>query len=109
MPAETRRIVFSNAELLLALIAQSKSNPDSKLNSGNIISCTVKDQQDGIVHMQIQGDDGQPTTVAVPHASVGAALLRFCREVKIPIPRRGKKSLQVVGEDIGLFIETNAD
>lgn len=106
MPTEIRRIVFSNAELLLALMAQNKSGQDSKMPAGAITACMVKDEADGIVHVQMLSENGEPATYSVRHAEVGAALLRFCRDAKIPIPKRGKKSLKVVGEDIALYIET---
>ncbi|MEE8394265.1 MAG: hypothetical protein V3R66_07960 [Rhodospirillales bacterium] len=35
---------------------------------------------------------------------MGAALIRYCGEQKIPIPRRGQKILKIEGEEIALMI-----
>mgnify|MGYP001555584020 CR=1 FL=1 len=110
MPTEIRRIVFSIAETLDAISDYNKlPQNNAKLPPGTIDGCVVKDEPDGIVRLDIRDADGQHHDHILPHATVGAALLRYCRTTKIPLPKRGQKSLQVVGDNVALYIEIRTD
>ncbi len=109
MPTEIRRIVFSSAETLSAIIEYNKlPQNNAKLPPGTIDSCRVKDGPDGVVHLDIRDADGRHRNHVLGHATVGAALLRFCHAAKIPIPKRGQKSLQIVGDNLALYVEIQA-
>jgi hypothetical protein len=109
VPTELRRVIFSNAELLQALSDYNKlPTHGGKLPPGTVGSCVVRDDPEGIVHLDIRDVDGNHTTVALPHAWVGAAMMRYCREIKIPLPKQSKKSLQVVGDNLTLCVEIHA-
>jgi hypothetical protein len=105
-----RRVVFSTAETLNAIIDYNKlPQVTVKLPPGTINACVVKDGPDGIVRLDIRDADGKHHDHVLGHATVAAALLRYCSAAKIPLPKRGQKSLQVVGDNVALYVEINAD
>ncbi len=48
--------------------------------------------------------DGSVNTVRFDQASIAAALIRFCIEKKIPIPKSAEKSVEAVGQAVSLTL-----
>ena len=93
MPTEIRRLVFSNDELVEALRRYSETS-DEKLPVGRVRACTVVDDRKTAVTLEIENRYTQEVyQVNLRHEFVGAALLRFCFDNGIPVPRDSEKSL----------------
>ena len=108
MPTEIRRLVFSNDELVEALRAYSESS-NEKIPEGKVRTCTVVDDRKTAVTLEIENRFTQEVyQVNLRHEFVGAALLGFCFDSGIPVPRDSEKSLQVSGDNIALTIVRKA-
>ena len=105
MPTELRRLVFSKQELVEAIDSHNR-NAAEKLPPGSVASCEVRKEEDNIsAAIEITDQQsGETQQVELNAAYLGAALLRFCIDKKIPLPRQSAKSLQVVGDNIALNI-----
>ena len=108
MPTEIRRLVFSNDELVEALQAYSETS-NEKIPEGKVRTCTVVDDRKTAVTLEIENRFTQEVyQVNLRHEFVGAALLGFCFDTGIPVPRDSEKSLQVSGDNIALAIVRKA-
>ncbi len=94
MPAETRKIVFSTAEVQAALINYAlRSNiclpnaPISKIQVGTNedgLSATLK---------YAPTDDGESRDIEFSEPHIAAAIILFCRVQDMPLPRDARKVL----------------
>lgn len=108
MPTEIRRLVFSNNELVEALHAYSQTS-DEKIPEGDVRTCKAVDEKTIAVRLEIENRHTQETyQVNLRHEFVGAALLGFCFDKGIPVPRESEKSLQISGDNIALTIVRKA-
>lgn len=108
MQTEIRRLVFSTDELVEALYAYSESSSE-KIPEGNVISCKAVDDDKTAVALEIENRPTQESYhVNLRHEFVGAALLGYCFDKKIPVPRDSEKSLQISGDNIALAIVRKA-
>jgi hypothetical protein len=102
MPTETRRIIFKEVELLQAILDYNKIARE-KLPVGNIMSCKILCDDSIEVRLEIyEIRSDKRCEVTLDAATIGAALLRFCIDNKIPLPRKARKRLQVLGDSIAL-------
>lgn len=109
MPSETRRLVFSNAELVQA-ISEYNQGAGKKLPAGTVTACKPIDRPELVVRLEILDQRrGEVLTVDLTPEVVGAALLRYCMSRKIPIPRHAEKSVQVQGDNIVLAIALKSE
>jgi hypothetical protein len=108
MPSELRRIVFSNDELRSALEDYLKGQK-TPLPLGVITSVQLSDAPQGTVFLYLAGrEDNDRASLALSPEKIAAALLRFCKRQRIPVPRRANKSLIVTGDNVALDIRTGA-
>src|SRR5579871_3518035 len=87
MPTELRRIVFTNDELRVALdnYMMRKGTP---LPPGVITGVKISGADGGAITVDLRGSwDGISNSVEIPARHVGAALIRFCKVSKIPLPK----------------------
>lgn len=108
MPTELRKLVFSKQELEAAIIAHNRSAAE-KLPSGPVTKCEVQ-KPDDVIKVALEVTDqrtGETHKIDLNSAYLAAALLRFCIEKKIPLPRDSSKSLQVVGDSLALNVTKN--
>ena len=104
MPTETRRLVFTSDELKEALTRYSQTGTQA-LPRGQVVGCDLKGERgvQAVVAVSDPGS-GEVRKVDLDATQLGACLIKFCLDNKIPLPRDGTKSLQVVGDDIALRI-----
>ncbi|MGH6892891.1 MAG: hypothetical protein ACREEP_11585 [Dongiaceae bacterium] len=77
------------------------------LPAGKIAAVQLEDTPNITVALVIEAVATQkPQRVIVRPEVVGAAMIAHCKRQRIPIPRRGVKSLIVSGDSISLFIAT---
>jgi hypothetical protein len=105
LPTELRRIVFSHDELRQALdthLGQQRS----KLPAGRVVSVRFAGEDRSEVVLGIEDRrKGLDQLVAVTASHVAAALLRYCFNNSVPMPKDAQKSLVIAGENIALEIK----
>ena len=108
MPSEVRIIVFTSEEALEA-IAHFSETLDAPLFRGKASALHVRKnpQVRAILEVGHAGDD-EIETVDLNSSHLAAALITFCREYRIPLPRNAKKTLDVLGDQLVLRLEVGA-
>ena len=105
---ELRHISFSKDALVMAVKLYYASTKKS-LPSGVVEGCEIVAAPDTHVEITIRDDaDGQLQKVPVPAETIGAAMINYCRKVNVPLPRDGKKSLLVSGDNLVLVVSVQA-
>jgi hypothetical protein len=107
MATETRRIIFNNEELVLALTRQRRDEkrplPESRIRGATVAAVDGGGVKVEIMLKSPTGDALEP--LEIRPAEVGAALIKFCNLQKIPLPRRAKKSIAVDAGQIALVLQ----
>jgi hypothetical protein len=104
VPSEFRQIVFSGNELIEALYEYNQV-AQTKLPPGMVVSCTPVAEDKVAVRLQLLDQaSGETQVVSLAPEPVAAALLRYCFNHHIPIPRNAAKSIQVHGGQISLDV-----
>lgn len=113
MPSEMRQILFRTPEVAQA-VTEYHRRMRTPLPAGTIVRCTAEsDDSDSAtrVRMVIALDDPETTHPGGAHREIvidgpplAAALILFCRDRRIPLPANAKKSLQRVGDQVGLVV-----
>lgn len=101
MITERRQIVFSNQMLVRALLEFDRDH-ERRLDPGATISCAVSDEP---VRATLSfGTESSPdeSPIEIETNRLAAALLRYCIKHRIPIPKRAKKVLRVMGDGLSL-------
>jgi hypothetical protein len=106
MPTEVRRLVFANAEFYAAL-DQYLSRTGTNLPSGSIVKIHTDMIRDTITVDISRGTSAAVEAVTLTARQVGGALIGYCINNQIPLPRGFSKSLIVAGDNIALDM-TNA-
>jgi hypothetical protein len=105
LPTELRRIVFSHDEFRQALdthLGQQRT----KLPAGRIASVGFAGDDRGEVVLEIHDRrKGLDQLVSVTASHVAAALLRYCFNNGVPMPKDAQKSLVIAGDNIALEIK----
>ncbi|MDJ0611276.1 MAG: hypothetical protein QNJ67_20040 [Kiloniellales bacterium] len=107
MISETRQIVFSNDELIRA-IKDFDRNHKNALPPGKIVECTLKDAplSARLLIDTVWLDKGK--SAILNESSLAAVLIYACAVRRIPLPRRAKKSLRAIGNDLALDLTLEA-
>lgn len=104
MPTETRRILFTNEELLNA-IARHRRDDKQPLPQSRIRG--IKAERNGHavnVAILLSAGDGHERLEIRPE-EVAASLIKYCALQKIPLPRRAQKSIAVEGGQVELHLQ----
>ncbi|MFC3052264.1 hypothetical protein [Kordiimonas pumila] len=106
MILESRSIIFSDEELVLALRPLIESR--GLVADNNVTGVDNKLDTDGEVSVTVTITDKDP--VDFSSREVGAAVLNHCIEQGIPLPRGSYKELAIRGNHIALIVrlETGA-
>jgi hypothetical protein len=96
MPTEIRQLLFSDEELIAALISHNRMAVD-KLFVGRIISCSLLPGEALTVRLTIRHETtNNDYDMNFSSDVIGAALIRYCLEINIPLPRRAQKRFSVI-------------
>jgi len=107
MATEFRRIVLTNDELMDAIALYNRA-AKQKLPAGQFVSCTVKDGQDLMVSLEICDiSTDKRYNIDLKAAYIGASIIKWCQNEKIPIPRSADKSVEAVGDNVALHLTVN--
>ena len=102
MPVEARRIMFTEDEVIEALAHFAKATKHP-MPTGKIAACEINTKVDlAAIVTVIHPADGSTNTVRFDNASVAAALIRYCIEKKIPMPKAAEKSVEAQGNALTL-------
>ena len=104
MPKEFRQIVFSHHELAHAVVAHNRIAED-KVLCGDLASCSLG--EDLIIRAECRVRDGgtvRSLQVKLSEDFTREALIRYCLENNIPIPRSGSKQLRLIEDEACLEI-----
>lgn len=104
MPMELRKIFFSNEEVEVATRSYCITT-GKPLPPADRMYATFKDDIEAMVSLHFcRLDRCDPIVVNLTCAEVREALVGFCKEVRIPLPRAGKKVLWPQSDGIALMI-----
>jgi len=98
MPVELRKLIFSEPEIQKALVSFSLRK-NIKLPTSAVAGIEITEDPERMVVLHYAGGEtGGQQQVTFQRAQVGGALIRFCRDFNIPMPR---DALKVVRSDEG--------
>ena len=115
MPTDVRKLIFTNQELRLAFQHYCKekgmSVPQSPLESfqvvdgsaGRVVSDNAPEGIKVILHYTSH-DPSNPLRVHLGEDQILEAMITLCKELGIPLPRRGQKFLQKHKDAMALTI-----
>lgn len=105
---ELRHISFSKDALVMAVKLYYAATKKS-LPSGVVEGCEIVAAPDTQVEITIRDDSaGQLQKIPISAEIIGAAMINYCRKVSVPLPREGKKSLLVSGDNLVLVVNVQA-
>lgn len=104
MPSELRRIIFSHGELRSAL-DDYFAGRQTPLPLGLITNVRMEGSDQGIILVAMANDNDQAMITLAPE-QVAAALLKYCRTSRIPVPKNASKSLAISGDTLALDIRS---
>ncbi len=95
MPSELRKLVFSVDETRNAVIEHCLQKKIA-MPEANIEDVVLSSDADRMVVLKFSTSDPTvPSELALNQEIVAAALIRYCNQCKIPLPRQGQKLLNV--------------
>ena len=104
MPIELRRLIFSRDELVGA-IAGFRDGANNAIPAGNIVHCQIVHDSELHVAVKILPEgETQIESARLDINFISAALIKYCKDKKIPIPRESEKSIEAMGENMALVI-----
>jgi len=104
VPMELRKIFFSNEEVKVAASSYC-TNIGKPLPSADRIFATFEDDVEAFVTLEFYRSDRRDSiAVSLSRAEVREALIFYCKRVRIPLPRAGKKVLWPQSDGISLMI-----
>ena len=105
MPIEIRKLVFTTAELQDVVVSHCLSG-NIPLPDAPIVGIEVSNEPEATVTINFQAaDPAQPSALRLTREQVAAAIIRHCRDNRIPMPRRGQKLVQAQGDGLALMVK----
>ena len=107
MPTEVRHIFFQTAEIGQA-VQELRRRTGKPIPPGSVISCAVEDDVGGrdmrfIMRVQPDKEGSAEIQVCAAKAEIAAAVILLCRTLKIPLPVRASKNIELIGGKLGLI------
>ncbi|MFV3073765.1 hypothetical protein [Niveispirillum fermenti] len=106
MPTEIRHILFSNDEVIRAVVEYHRraGNP---MPSGSVIRMEV--MADPVrCALHVGQDDGARQVHWVDNPTLAACLIFFCINQRIPLPTKSAKQLHMMNDKITLVVHKSA-
>ncbi len=105
MPSEIRRLLFSNDEVLQALMDINTRSGNKYFPEGQIGELEITEDPTPVVKTVIEVTHNRSEEATIATATLGAALIGFCMRQSIPLPARANKSLKVVKGRLAMDIK----
>lgn len=106
MVTETRRLIFTNKDLIEALDVTGTLKQQN-LPAGRVAAVEI--EPSGKVLVVFERAGGNPMRIMLTPGEVGTCLLAYCRLKKIPMPRAATKALEVQGDNLSILVTLAAD
>lgn len=107
MPRELRYIIFEPAEIAQAIAAWRRM-VGMPLTLASIFSVSVIEGKDGVEAVYRVGDHAKRrasiSEFSISDHDLTAAILGYCRQNGIPLPRRSAKRLEPFGEGLAMLV-----
>lgn len=104
MPTEHRDIAFSKSEVWAAVIDYCLRH-EVELPDADIEDMETTQGDKGDLNLDITYKaPAKGRIVTIRHAQLGAALINYCRLIRVPLPRVGLKALNKAAEGILLSV-----
>jgi hypothetical protein len=102
---ETRRLTLP-IEAVVEAVLQFDRDSGGTLSHGTIVDATIESDPSPSLALTMQSRKSQ----SIEHrtfnlAAIAAAIIHYCRQARIPLPRGGKKTLEVVPEGLAFCIQ----
>jgi hypothetical protein len=110
LATELRQVTFTQSELLTAVLAHCRATRRNTPYGGGA-TCAVNEDASVTVRLEafnVETDAKSIVQVELDRNEVGAALLRYCMAMRIPLPKRSQKSLQVTGDALAMVTRMEA-
>ncbi len=108
MPSEVRIIAFTPEDVLEAIDGFG-AIADKRLFRGKAIDCHVRKHPEVHVVLEVQRAGGEKIgPVDLNSTQLAAALISFCFDHYIPLPRVASKELDVIDDQLVLRLELGA-
>jgi hypothetical protein len=108
MPIEVRHVLFDQAEVQAALLAyhRRRAAPKRRLTVADL---RVEDVPLLRAFLSFLDDEGALEVIEFARAEIAAALILFCRQMRVPLPARAAKELALYGGgDLCMSLSLNA-
>ena len=105
MPKEIRRVVFTHAELRIAM-GNFPGLQGKELPAGEIMALLPRRKDDDyfVEFSILDYSSDKSTTVEAPEEDIASALIQHCIRIKIPLPRKAEKELRIIDNNVCLDI-----
>ncbi len=104
MPSELRKITFTQDEVQEAVISHCL-HTDIHIPDANIDEMTLHDDAEAAAVLNFTvSNPADPNRVKLDRDNLAAALIRFCIDHDIPLPRIGQKMLTFKDGEVSLMI-----
>ncbi len=104
MPAELRKLTFSEAELRAAMVNFALRN-DMRVPAANIDKVDIDDSEDLTVTLNFTTDDPSANkNLTFNKEQILASLILYCRNYSIPLPRVARKVIAKDGNSLTMMI-----
>jgi hypothetical protein len=102
---EMRRMVLP-IETVVEAVLQFDRDSAGTLWQGTVLDARIESQPvPGLVlSLRLRGSESIERTFGLP--AIAAAIINYCRQARIPLPRHGKKTLELVPEGFAFCIQT---
>lgn len=107
MPIEIRHIIFSNEEVIRAVVDYHRRS-GSPLPSGSIIRLELITEPVVRCGLHIGLDDGARQAHWVDNPTLAACLIFFCINQRIPLPTKSAKQLHMMNDKVALVVHKTA-
>lgn len=101
---ELRMIVFQDAEAISALV-EAKMRARAALPAGTITSISKTADYGVQVALHVTADDGRKESVVFEPQEVAAALVGYCLQRNIRMPKSSRKIVTIVGNELVLQLQ----
>ncbi len=105
MAVEVRTILFDQGELVRASFAFCLRQ-GLAMDRGRLVFVDPGEEKAGKVRLVFNVQGGGETNIHLTYPQMAAILIMHCRELKIPLPRKHRKTLKPMGDRIALVART---
>lgn len=104
MPSELRKIIFDKEEVRTAAVSYCL-HAKVRMPQANIEDVIIDKDPNHMVTLKFSVNNPSDRSV-IPLSSdqMGAAIIRYCKEQRIPLPKKGKKILRCEGDGLAMMV-----